>query len=204
MIWNVAFIVLMTVMPADSGDAAERDEAVRLARTLLKEHLHVDDAALQVEDATSVDWPDAGLGCPQKGMAYIQVITPGYRVRLRAADKTYEVHVGAGRAVMCPEGPAGRQAGGGASRPAQDSYLAAVARLSAEARGDLARRLKVPEQSIDVKFARPTTWPDADLGCGSTGAKPRPAETKGFLIELGHAGKTYRYHTDMNRVRFCA
>jgi len=33
-------------------------------------------------------------------MSYMQMIIPGYRVQLRAGDKSYEVHVGQGRAVM--------------------------------------------------------------------------------------------------------
>ncbi|MFQ6101727.1 MAG: hypothetical protein ACE5OS_10915 [Anaerolineae bacterium] len=39
-----------------------------------------------------VEWPDAGLGCPQPGMMYAQVITPGYRLLLEVAGEQYEVH----------------------------------------------------------------------------------------------------------------
>jgi hypothetical protein len=193
MISNVCLIVLTSRVAADSGADAERDTAIALARQTLQPQIKIDEATIEVEDATAVDWPDASLGCPQKGMVSIQVITPGFRVRLRAGDKTYEIHVGGGRARMCPE----------ASGPGGDSYVASAARLAAEARRDLAQRLKVPEQKIEVEFARPTTWPDADLGCRGAGAAPRPAETKGFLIQLAHEGRAYRYHTDMSHVRLC-
>jgi hypothetical protein len=193
MISNVCLIVLMSRVAADSGADAERDAGISLARQTLQQQIKIDEVAIEVEDATAVDWPDASLGCPQKGMAFIQVITPGFRVRLRAGDKSYEIHVGGGRARMCPE----------LSGPGGDSYVASAARLAAEARRDLAQRLKVSEQKIEVAFARPTTWPDADLGCHRAGAKVAPVETKGFLIELAHEGRTYRYHTDMSHVRFC-
>lgn len=43
-------------------------------------------------DVEVVAWPDASLGCPQPGMAYAQVLTPGYKVRLEAQGRTYEYH----------------------------------------------------------------------------------------------------------------
>lgn len=38
----------------------------------------------------AVEWPDGSLGCPQPGVSYLQVITPGYRVVLKAGDGTYD------------------------------------------------------------------------------------------------------------------
>jgi hypothetical protein len=40
----------------------------------------------------AVDWSDTSLGCPEPGMAYAQVITPGYLIVLGAAGQTYEYH----------------------------------------------------------------------------------------------------------------
>ena len=48
-----------------------------------------------VREARAVDWPDTGLGCPEKGKAYAQVVTPGFRVLLQLNAKVYRVHVGA-------------------------------------------------------------------------------------------------------------
>ncbi|MCL5264920.1 MAG: hypothetical protein M1343_06980 [Chloroflexi bacterium] len=48
------------------------------------------------------DWPDTSLACPQGGMTYLQVITPGYRLLLEALGKTYEYHTDlAGRVALC-------------------------------------------------------------------------------------------------------
>lgn len=38
------------------------------------------------------EWSDSSLGCPQPGHAYLTVITPGYRVVLKANDTRYEFH----------------------------------------------------------------------------------------------------------------
>jgi hypothetical protein len=39
-----------------------------------------------------VEWSDSSLDCPQPGMSYLQVITPGYRVLLEAGGQPYEYH----------------------------------------------------------------------------------------------------------------
>ena len=43
-------------------------------------------------EATEVEWSDSSLGCPQPGMEYLQVITPGYRILLQADNQSYEYH----------------------------------------------------------------------------------------------------------------
>lgn len=58
-------------------------------------------ASVKVESVQAVEWPDASLGCPQPGMMYAQVITPGYRILLKAGDEAYEYHSDAERVVLC-------------------------------------------------------------------------------------------------------
>ena len=40
--------------------------------------------------AEAVTFPDGGLGCPEPGMAYTQVMTDGYKVVATAGGKTYD------------------------------------------------------------------------------------------------------------------
>lgn len=42
--------------------------------------------------AEAVDWPDASLGCPQPGMIYAQVSTPGFHVVLEVERQHYSYH----------------------------------------------------------------------------------------------------------------
>jgi hypothetical protein len=53
-----------------------------------------------------VQWRDSSLGCPQPGMMYLQVITPGYRFVIQQGSDTYEYHSsrGAATGVLCDEG----------------------------------------------------------------------------------------------------
>lgn len=43
-------------------------------------------------EVTEVEWSDSSLDCPQPGMGYLQVITPGYRILLEAGGQSYEYH----------------------------------------------------------------------------------------------------------------
>jgi hypothetical protein len=43
-----------------------------------------------VVSAQPMTFPDGGLGCPEPGMAYTQVLVDGYKVIATAAGKTYD------------------------------------------------------------------------------------------------------------------
>lgn len=73
------------------------------AREALADWLGVSREEIKVIEVEEVEWPDTSLGCPQPGMAYAQVIVPGCRVTLDAADETYEVHTGGQQMVVCDE-----------------------------------------------------------------------------------------------------
>ena len=50
-----------------------------------------------------VSWPDASLGCPQKGMHYPQRVVAGWLVVLAADGRRFEYHAAAqGAAFHCP------------------------------------------------------------------------------------------------------
>ena len=49
----------------------------------------------------AIDFSDSSLGCPKPGMAYMQVITPGHKVMVEYAGKTYDVRIAGGRGLIC-------------------------------------------------------------------------------------------------------
>lgn len=61
---------------------------------------------IQVKEALVITWPDSSLGCPNPSSAYIQVMTPGYLIRLQASDRTYEYHTDTRSQVVYCENPA--------------------------------------------------------------------------------------------------
>ncbi len=97
----------LTPMPASSAGASvaippAAKAAVAAAKADLAQRLGVNEKEILVTSIEAVDWSDSSLGCPQPGMMYMQVITPGFRVMLQAQGQAYEYHTDQGRnAVLC-------------------------------------------------------------------------------------------------------
>lgn len=95
--------------PAAMTPPAGAEEAVRLAQEDLAGRLGMASADVQLVSVEAVEWSDTSLGCPQPGMMYAQVITPGYRVVLEAGGQTYTYHTDEGRFVVSCEEASGTQ-----------------------------------------------------------------------------------------------
>lgn len=76
---------------SDHLDPALSDD-LELARQDLAGRLGISIDEIEVLSAESVGWPDSSLGCPQPGMAYLQVLTDGYRIILEAGGTQYAYH----------------------------------------------------------------------------------------------------------------
>ncbi len=70
--------------------AYSRDEAVEAARKDLAARLAVSESEVADESVEEADFPDAALGAPLKGEMSGMMITPGWRIRLKAAGHSYE------------------------------------------------------------------------------------------------------------------
>lgn len=88
--------------PANASVPAGAEEVVNLAKLDLAKRKGIDKEEIVIVEVESVDWPDTSLGCPEPGMIYAQVITPGYKILLSYARETYEYHSDKGdRVVYC-------------------------------------------------------------------------------------------------------
>ena len=54
----------------------------------------IDATEIEVLQAAYVSWPDSSMGCPQPGYEYLQVITNGSRIVLKADKQVYYYHSG--------------------------------------------------------------------------------------------------------------
>ena len=82
-----------TAGPVDQQPDTLNDLQSR-AREVLATRLSVTAESLTLISDEIVQWSDASLGCPQEGMGWAQVITPGRRMTFRHNENTYEVHMG--------------------------------------------------------------------------------------------------------------
>jgi hypothetical protein len=69
---------------------ASKEEFVRRARTDLAKRLGVSEDEIKEEAVEEADFPDMALGAPLKDEMSGQMITPGWRIRLKAGKGGYE------------------------------------------------------------------------------------------------------------------
>jgi hypothetical protein len=82
--------------------AAEAQETpAEKGRQLVADHLNLALEATTLVSSTAVEFSDSSLGCPQPGMAYAQVITPGHRVIVEADGRRFDVRVAGSHARIC-------------------------------------------------------------------------------------------------------
>ena len=67
-----------------------KEEAVKRARQDAARRLGVSEKEIQDQTAEEADFPDMALGAPARGEMSGQMITPGWRIRLRSGDETLE------------------------------------------------------------------------------------------------------------------
>jgi hypothetical protein len=65
----------------------------------------------------------------------------------------------------------------------------------AQAKADLAQRLGVAPEDIQVIRAEAVTWPNAALGCPQPDMSYADVLVEGLLVELSHGGQVYSYHS---------
>ena len=96
---------LPTELPSAGNPSALGPNAstmVTMARNALANAIGVAASNITVVSAEEVEWRDGSLGCPQPGMMYPQVITPGYRITLEANGQSYTYHTDTRqRAIRC-------------------------------------------------------------------------------------------------------
>lgn len=85
--------------------ASGQESLVDVAKQDLAQRLAVPAGEISVVDAREVTWSDGSLGCPQPGMMYAQVLTPGYLVKLAYGGREYEYHAGKDRALSYCKNP---------------------------------------------------------------------------------------------------
>lgn len=152
-----------------------------------------------VVSAEAVEWSDGSLGCPQPGMMYPQVITPGYKVVLETGGQQYAYHGdGSSNMRLCETGSGAptamapnQGAGGGGAAPATGPLAKEIAAAKADLMG---RRSTLKAEEISVVSAESVEWNDGSLGCPQPGMMYTMALVPGYQIVLAAGGQTYDYH----------
>lgn len=65
---------------------------IALAKKELSKKSGINESSVTLVKTEEKIWPDSSLGCPEPGMFYIQVLTPGYLIILEAGGKNFRYH----------------------------------------------------------------------------------------------------------------
>ena len=84
--------------PSPIGAGMQR--LVDMAIKDLAARFGIDKANVEVVEAEYVTWRDSSIGCPRPGMQYMQVLTNGSRIVLKANNMAYHYHSGGSRPPM--------------------------------------------------------------------------------------------------------
>lgn len=162
--------------PTDPGSVARRVVAEFMS-------LPMDDVILVSLQAQ--DFNNSSLGCPQSGMAYQQVITPGHRAMVEADGRRFDVRVAGGHGRICRNHQR--------RNPQTDSdRQTSLTTMIDAARNDLAGRLGITAAKISVLDIRPTAGKNLPIGC--TLQCDESDKSCGYMIGLFHQGRRYDYH----------
>ena len=94
-------------LPTSAGEVPQELLEMILADLAMRLDVKPDEiAVVKVEPVT---WSDASLDCPQPGMMYAQVLTPGYRIVLKAGKEVYDYRTAREQyVILCgDDGPTG-------------------------------------------------------------------------------------------------
>jgi hypothetical protein len=169
----------------------------------LAERLKISEEMITMVSGEAVDWGDASLGCPQPGMVYAQVITPGYKIVLQANGQDFAYHTGSESFVLCEHPSKAQEPTPDRSptkMPQPDPQTAAPID---EAKQDLSRRSGLAVGQIHLQSVETVQWRDSSLGCPQPGMHYLMVITPGYLIKLEAGGKVYEYHASGQRAIYC-
>ncbi len=177
----------------------EPTEPDEIAKQVVAGFLSVPVSEITLVSTEAKDFGDPSLGCPEPGMAYPQVITPGHRVILEADGRRFDVRVSGQHGRICRKpGRTGPSRDSDGDRPENSSP---VTSQIDQARTNLAARLDLDASDIRVTDVRPY-----EPGIASPGCRPdcgTSAEDCGYLIGLFFDGRRYEYHSHGGRTEPC-
>jgi hypothetical protein len=166
-----------------------------VARQAVASALGIDQTGARVISSEPREFADASLDCPQPGMAYAQVITPGFRVLVEADGRRFDVRVaGSGGRICHRRKPS-------PDRPAADSTR--PRELGEAARQDLALRLGTSLETITITGLRPLKPGETVPGCGEVCAREAPPSACGVGVQLRSGEQDFDYIALPDNLRPC-
>ncbi len=192
-----AATVIITLMLVACGAETAPDIAASpdsIASQVIAEFLSIPATDVRLVSITAEEFNDSSLDCPEPGMSYLQVLTPGHRVIVEADGRRFDVRVSGAHGRICHRSKVKPPASG--TRPPPE-----VSELINLARQDLARHLAAESPDIQVLEIHPLSAQTVVTGCSP---ECDDSSTRcGYMIGFTHDGRRYDYHVDQDKVTPC-
>jgi hypothetical protein len=188
-------------LQSDIAELSGAQEIGQALKPLVGEKVDVASEDLTLIQAEAIEWSDASLGCPQPGMVYAQVITPGWHFIYEDAEgERYDV-----RAPQDPTKFRLCEAEKGGDVPTPSPELPAPQAVLDRAKQAVARQAKVAASALTVRQVEPVEWPNSCLGCQRPDEMCLMVITPGYRIVLEAGDVRYEVHTDATgeSIRVC-
>lgn len=91
--------------PQANPSDPELQKLIQTATEDLAKRFSIAPDQIQLQEALEMTWPDSSLGCPNPSSMYMQVLTPGYLIRLQTPGGMFEYHTDKRGAVVYCENP---------------------------------------------------------------------------------------------------
>jgi len=185
--------------PAERSRQPAGIDPAEIATQLVADFLSLPASEITLVSMESKDFGDPSLGCPEPGMSYPQVITPGHRVVVEADGRRFDVRVSGTAGRLCRK-PSNKGLPSESGDPPPEHTSPITSQVD-RARADLAAQLDLAESDIELVDVRPFAPNIAAAGC-------RPecddvAGDCGYLIGLFYDGRRYEYHAHNGRATPC-
>lgn len=182
----LACLVGLVALDAGAGEPAA------IARQAVAATLGVPASEVRIVRVEPREFRDGSLDCPQPGMAYAQVITPGHQVIVESGGRRFDVRVAGDTGRICHR-----------RKPAPPGAAAGPRESGEAARRDLATRLGVPPGDVAVTALRRLRPGEEVPGCGvpCPASEARTACPVGIRLRAGD--RDYEYVSGADGARPC-
>jgi hypothetical protein len=161
-------------------------QATQAAQQALAQELGLNVDAIKLEKIEDMEWPNGCLGLQAPDELCIEVITPGYLFTFSVNGTTYEVRTNLDGQVVRMANSLIDPVGG--FQPA----------FAEKIRQDLAARLGIALELVQITSIEPMEWPDGCLGLSKPDEMCTMAIVPGYRLTLSAGGTTYAFRTDQS------
>lgn len=197
--WAIIATVALFTLGASMQNQLDQNTE-NLIKQALQKHFGKSLFTIEYLDVQKVNWPTSALGCEEPGHSYLQVITPGHKVRLKVDGRGLIVHTSQHTAKLCnTKKPVAKVTPTKISKGMSDQIKAIQL-----ARKQLIAKLKEENSEVRLRDVKSITYTEAKQKCvASSTLKGLSKEATYFYVSLELEKQLFNFISDGVEVMEC-